>query len=316
MRVGLALPQYDYSLPGVSRIEWSEVERWARRADELGFESLWLADHLLMSVEKYGGPTDTYEGIEPLTGLGALAAVTTQARLGVLVACAQLRSPSVLAKQIATVDVLSGGRAELGVGAGWFEPDFGLSGVPFERPGIRLRQLEDTLVTVDRDLRGDGVPMNPRPVQHPRPPVHVGGRGDRLLEVVARAADGWNIVWTVEPDTYRDRLASLERACEGAGRDPETVERSVGLYTLIGEDERDLQRRFDRLVEASPAGVMDGVSLDDWRRGHLVGTVDQVAEQLDSWRTLSVSRVILGLAAVPFAGVDVDDLEIATSLIR
>lgn len=315
MRVGLALPQYDYSLSG-RRTTWREVEAWARRADELGFESLWLADHLLMSVEKYGGPVQTYEGIEPLTGLGALAAVTTTARLGVLVACAQLRSPSVLAKQVATVDVLSHGRAELGVGAGWFPPDFELAGVPFEAPGIRLRQLEETLATLDRDLRGHGAPMNPEPVQQPRPPLHVGGRGDRLLDVVARAADGWNIVWTVDHDTYRDRLAALDRACEKAGRDPETVERSVGLYALIGEDERDLRRRFECLVEASPPGVMDGVTLDEWREGHLVGTVEQVAEQLDSWRTLRVSRVIVGLSAVPFAGVDVGDLEIAASLIR
>ena len=315
MRVGLALPQYDYSLP-TAPLQWAEVEAWARRADALGFESLWLADHLLMSVEKYGGPSETYEGIEPLTGLGALAAVTTTSRLGVLVACAQLRSPSVLAKQIATVDVLSAGRAELAVGAGWFQPDFDLSGVPFERPGVRLRQLEETLVALDRDLSGDGVSMNPKPVQVPRPPLHVGGRGDRLLEVVARAADGWNIVWTLDAAAYRERLASLERACEKAGRDPASVERSIGLYALVGEDERDLQRRFERMAEASPAGVMSGVTLDDWRRGHLVGTVDQVAEQLDSWRTLGVSRVIMCLAAVPFAGADVDDLEIAASSIR
>ena len=315
MRVGLALPQYDYSL-GPKPLTWSAVEAWARRAEEVGFESLWLADHLLMSVEKYGGPAETYEGIEPLTGLGALASITTDARLGVLVACAQLRSASVLAKQVATVDVLSAGRVELGVGAGWFEPDFDLSGIPFERPGVRLQQLEDTLVTLDRDLRGAGAPMNPRPRQHPRPPLHVGGRGDRLLEVVARAADGWNIVWTLDHDTYRDRLASLERACEKAGRDPGTVERSVGLYALVGETERDLQRRFARLVDASPTGVMRGVTLDDWREGHLVGTPEQVAEQLDSWRTLGVSRVIMGLSAVPFAGADVDDLEIAASSIR
>ena len=314
VRVGLALPQYDYSLPG-NALRWGDVERWARRADELGFESLWLADHLLMSVEKYGGPAETYEGVEPLVGLGALAAVTTRARLGVLVACAQLRAPSVLAKQLATVDVLSGGRVEAGVGAGWFQPDFDLSGVAFERPGVRLRQLEETLSVLDRDLRGEGVPMNPGPRQRPRPPLHVGGRGDRLLEVVARSADGWNIVWTLDPQTYKERLAALERACDKAGRDPASVDRSIGLYTLVGEDEGDLRHRYERLVAASPRGVMAGKTLEEWRRGHLVGTLDDVTAQLDSWRTLGVSRVILGLSAVPFAGVDVADLDIAASLI-
>lgn len=315
VRVGLALPQYDYSLPRAP-LAWEDLKAWAVRADQLGFESVWLADHLLMSVEKYGGPAQHYEGFEPLTALGALAAITERSRLGVLVACAQLRSPSILAKQVATTDVISAGRVELGLGAGWFEPDFEMSGVRFERPGVRLSQLEDTLRVLDRDLRGHGAPLNPPPLQRPRPPLHVGGRGDRLLEVVARSADGWNTVWTLEQEVYRDRLSSLERACEKADRDPATVERSVGLYTLVGESEADLVRRFQLLAEASPRGVLAGQTLDDWRRGHLVGTVDQVAEQLDSWRTLGVSRVILGLSAVPFAGVDVADLDLAASLIR
>lgn len=315
VRLGLALPQYDYSLPG-RPATWREVREWAVAADEMGFESLWLADHLVMSVEKYGASAADYEGFEPLTTLGALASVTTSARLGVLVACAQLRPPSVVAKQVATLDVLSGGRIDVGLGAGWHLPDFALAGVDFLRPGERLDQLAAVLTTLDRDLRGEGPPLRPSPLQEPRPPLFVGGRGDRLLDVVARHADGWNTVWRIEDDWYAERLRVLHRACERHGRDPATLELSVGVYTLVGEDERDLGRRFERLAEAAPQGVLRGVKLEDWRAGHLVGTPAQLAEQIDSWRTLGVSRVILGLSAVPFAGVDVGDLAMLASLIE
>ena len=93
--------------------------------------------------------------------------------------------------------------------------------------------------------------------------------------MVAELADGWNTCWVWTPDAYRERLDVLARACEAVDRDPETVRRSLGLYTLCGEDERDLDRRFERLQAVTPPGVLDGVTLDEWREGRLVGTVDR-----------------------------------------
>jgi alkanesulfonate monooxygenase SsuD/methylene tetrahydromethanopterin reductase-like flavin-dependent oxidoreductase (luciferase family) len=146
--------------------------------------------------------------------------------------------------------------------------------------------------------------------------VFVGGRGDRLLGLVARYADGWNTCWAITPDAYRERLAVLERACERVERDPASVARSLGLYTLVGEDDADLQRRFDRLVELTPAGVLDGQTLASFRAGRLVGTVQEVREMVDEWESLGVREIICGLGTLPFQVSVPDDLEMLASALR
>jgi alkanesulfonate monooxygenase SsuD/methylene tetrahydromethanopterin reductase-like flavin-dependent oxidoreductase (luciferase family) len=147
-------------------------------------------------------------------------------------------------------------------------------------------------------------------MQRPHPPLWVGGRGDRLLELVAHHADGWNTVWAQTPEQYRERLAVLEAACERAGRDPTTITRSLGLYALVGENEADLARRWERLQRLSPPGVVDGVTLNEWRRDHLVGTVEQVGEQLATWAGLGVSTFVVGAGALAFSIASSDDVEL------
>jgi alkanesulfonate monooxygenase SsuD/methylene tetrahydromethanopterin reductase-like flavin-dependent oxidoreductase (luciferase family) len=122
-----------------------------------------------------------------------------------------------------------------------------------------------------------------------------------LIELAGRLADGWNAAWIWSPQEWAGRAALLDAACERAGRDPATVARSVGLYALAGEDEADLARRFERLKALSPPGVLDGVALADWRVGRLVGTVDQVRDQVRRWEALGVSSLVLNTGAVPFA---------------
>jgi len=134
--------------------------------------------------------------------------------------------------------------------------------------------------------------------------------------VVARHADGWNIAWSVTPEVYRQRVAVLETACDRVGRDGTTIARSVGLYTLVGEDEADLRRRFDRLRQQSPPGVLDQYSLDEWRQGRLVGTVEHVREQVGTWADLGVSHLIIGPGAVPFQATTTDDLELVASALE
>jgi probable F420-dependent oxidoreductase len=324
--VGLALPHYDYSIPGAARLEWTDVVAWAQRAAALGFDSLWLADHLFLSIEKYGGPAGNHFGYEPLTALGALARAVPGIGLGTLVLCAQLRPPAVLAKNVATLDRVSGGRLTVGIGAGWFEPEYEAAGVVFERPGVRLAQLAEAVDVVKglgaasgpftyrgRHTRVEGARNNPPPVQPGGPPVWVGGRGDRLLGVAARHADGWNTVWAWTFDDYRQRLAVLERACAAAGRDVASVTRSLGLYTLVGENEGDLRRRFERMADAAPPGVFRGTDLDEWRIGRLVGTVSQVREQADEWGELGVASLIVGLGALPFSVTEAADLDLVAA---
>ncbi len=322
MRIGLALPQYDYSVPGDSPLRFETIADHARRAEQVGFDSLWLSDHLFLDLAKYGGPPTRYGAFEPIATLGALAGIVTRVRLGTLVLCEALRPPAVLAKALATLDRLTDGRLDVGLGAGWYEPEYEAIGLTMPRAGVRLERLGEATDIVAALLTGepltyDGVHyrvrhalLDPPAEQVPRPPVFVGGKGDRLLRLAASRADGWNTCWVWTPDAYRERLGVLEAACRDAERNPADVWRSLGLYALAGEDERDLEARFERLRAATPPGVLDGVTLADWRVGRLVGTVEQVREQREEWRELGVETLILGVGAVPFQVGSLDDVEL------
>jgi alkanesulfonate monooxygenase SsuD/methylene tetrahydromethanopterin reductase-like flavin-dependent oxidoreductase (luciferase family) len=314
MRLGLALPQYDYSVAGERPLQFRTVLEYAQAARRAGATSLWLSDHLFLDLAKYGGPADREFCFDPLVTLAALARQVPDVRLGTLVMCEALRPPAVLAKALASLDRVSDGRVDAGIGAGWYEPEYDAIGMTMPSPGARLTRLAHAVDVVKEVLAATDDRNLPPPVQQPRPRVFVGGKGDRLLQLVAEHADGWNTCWVWTPDAYRERLEVLARACEKAGRDPATVWRTVGLYALCGEDERDLQRRFDRLKENSTTGVVDGVDLEEFRKGRLVGTVDEVREQLGEWDALGVETIVLGVGAVPFQVSTVDDVDLLLSL--
>jgi alkanesulfonate monooxygenase SsuD/methylene tetrahydromethanopterin reductase-like flavin-dependent oxidoreductase (luciferase family) len=321
MKLGFALPQYDYSVTGEDPLEFETIVAYARTAEAHGFDSVWLSDHLFLDLGKYGGPDRRYGCYEPIATLGALARSVERVRLGTLVLCEALRPASVAAKALATIDRISGGRVDVGLGAGWYEPDYTSIGMELPRPGVRLARLRDAVEVVQGLLGGgpctyDGTyhraheAVNlPPAVQQPRPRVFVGGSGDRLLRLVAEHADGWNTCWAWTPDAYRARLDVLHAACDAAGRDPATVWRTLGLYTLVGEDDADVRRRFERLREQSPPGITTLRDLDEFRTGRLVGTVEQVRTQVREWEELGVDTIVLGAGAVPFQVGDLDDLE-------
>ena len=328
MRIGLALPQYDYSVTGESPLRWSSVVEYAQVAERAGYDSLWVSDHLFFDVTKYGGPPHRQGVFDPVVTLAALAGVVTRPRLGTLVLCEALRPAAVLAKSLASLDCICGGRLDVGIGAGWYEPEYAAIGMPMPPPGERLARLREA-VGVLRGLLGGGpctfegrfhrahdAQNEPPAVQQPAPPIIIGGKGDRMVALAAEVADGWNTCWVWTPEDYRARVAVLERACDAVGRDPTSVQRSLGLYALCGEDERDLERRFRRLQDVSPPGVLDGTSLSDWRRGRLVGTVDQIREQAAGWAAAGVETLIAGVGAVPFAVTAPDDVELLAEALR
>jgi alkanesulfonate monooxygenase SsuD/methylene tetrahydromethanopterin reductase-like flavin-dependent oxidoreductase (luciferase family) len=302
-------------------LTFATILKYARLADQGGASSVWLSDHLFLDLAKYGGSAEPDACFDPIVTLAALARLVPRVRLGTLVLLEALRPASVLAKSLATLDRVSGGRLDVGLGAGWYEPEYHALGLPMPAPRERLDRLVDALAVTTGLLGGgpltyDGVHHRalgacnlPPAAQSPRPRVFVGGKGDRLLRIVARHADGWNTCWAWTPAAYRERLDVLEAACEKEQRDPATVWRTLGLYALCGEDERDLARRFDRLRACSPPGVLD-VDLATFREGRLVGTVDQIREQLATWSELGVDTVILGAGAVPFQAGPVDDVEL------
>jgi alkanesulfonate monooxygenase SsuD/methylene tetrahydromethanopterin reductase-like flavin-dependent oxidoreductase (luciferase family) len=128
--------------------------------------------------------------------------------------------------------------------------------------------------------------------------------------VVARHADGWNTVWAWTPDAYRERLTVLEAACERVGRDPTSVTRSLGLLALVGEDRSDLERRFRRLCRLAPTGTMVGATLEEWRRGRLVGTLEEVRQQLADWDGLGLDTLVLSPGPLPLSVTGQEDLAI------
>jgi alkanesulfonate monooxygenase SsuD/methylene tetrahydromethanopterin reductase-like flavin-dependent oxidoreductase (luciferase family) len=328
MKLGLALPQYDYSVSGENPLEFTTIVEYARAAEAAGFDSVWLSDHLFLDIAKYGGPSDRFGCYEPLVTLGALAREVDRVRLGTLVMCEALRPASVLAKSLATIDRISGGRLDVGLGAGWYEPEYDAIDMKMPRPSERLARLGEAVDVVTGLLGGgpltydgrfhrahDAVNLPPA-LQEPRPRVFVGGKGDRLLRLVAERADGWNTCWTWTPDAYGERLAVLDAACGAVRRDPATIWRTLGLYALVGEDERDLARRFEHLQASSPRGVLDGVDLDTYRSGRLVGTVEAVQEQVAAWEALGIETLIIGAGVVPFQVSGLDDIAMLAAASR
>lgn len=328
MDVGLALPQYDFSVPGESPLRWETLLGWAERAEALGFASVWLSDHLFLDISRYGAPPGDQGCFDPIVALAAIARRTAGIRLGTLTLCVPLRPATVLAKALATLDVVSGGRLTVGLGAGWYEPELAAAGLRLAPPGERLAHLAEA-VQVVRGMFGGGpftfegtyetavqARCRPRPLQRPAPPIWVGGKGDRLVDLAGAHADGWNTAWIWSHDDWAAKAARLDAACERAGRDPAAVTRSVGLYALAGESEADLARRYRRLQELSPPGVLAGTDLAEWRRGRLVGTVEQVGEQVRRWWELGVTSLVLNAGAVPFALAAGDDVELLASACR
>lgn len=328
MRLGLALPHYDTSFAG-RPASWEQVRDTALTAERAGFDSVWVSDHLFLDWGKYGGPSDPQGSLECWTTLSALAAVTERVRLGSLTICNDLRNPALLAKMAASLDLLSGGRVDLGLGAGWYEPEYRAAGITFDGAGTRIRRLCEAAEIAGRLLSGeeltfhgdhyriDGAVVRPGPKQEPRPPIWIGGKGDLLLTVVAAVADGWNFSWLGDVATYKERRAVADAACEKRGRDPKSLMRSAGVYLLAGTDDADVARRFERLVERSPAGVLKqgsnggpAVSWDEFRAKGFAGTVSEVTERLGELAEMGVQEAILTLGTVPFQVSDIEDVEL------
>lgn len=227
MRIGLSIDQH--------RLEWADLAERARLADQAGFDGAWVFDHF---KPLYGsGPGPCLEG---WTLLAALAGVTTRVRLGALVTGVTYRHPSVLAAEAVTVDHVSGGRLELGLGAAWFEQEHRELGIAFPATLERVERLEEAvevvrlLMTTDRarfsgrHYRLDGATYLPRPVQRPAPPLWIGASGERrMLPLAGRVADAWHCFGS--PDVLARKWAVVAEHAEAAGRDPGAIVRATSV---------------------------------------------------------------------------------------
>lgn len=264
----------------------------ARAAEELGFGAFFRSDHYLtMGGDGLPGPTDAW------TTLAGLARDTSTIRLGTLMTSATFRHPGVLAVQVAQVDQMSGGRVELGLGAGWFEAEHTAYGIPFPDTGERFDRFEEQLAIIT-GLWGTPVgetfthagdhyqltdsPALPKPAQE-RPPVIIGGRGIRRTPVLAaRHADEFNLPF-VDLATTRSQFANVRRACEAIERDPASMTWSNALVACCGEDEAEVERRA-AAIGREPAEL---------RTNGLAGTPNEVIARIEDFAAAGTERIYL-----------------------
>ena len=264
----------------------------ALAAEESGFDSIWYSDHFMFGEP--GGEVEV-ELLECFTALAALAARTTRVKVGPYVLGVPYRNAALTAKSFASLDVISHGRAIIALGAAWHKPEFDAYGWEFAPVRERMEILEDTIQIVERMLaaspasyRGkqrsiEGALNFPRPVQRPRPPLMIGGAGERFtLRLVAKYADMANI-WGGTPDYVRHKFEVLRRHCDEIGRDYDVITRSNHLSVLLGESERDVAARRERFRDF-PAGPP------------VIGTPEQVVAQLQEYIDAGTQYIIIDLA--------------------
>jgi alkanesulfonate monooxygenase SsuD/methylene tetrahydromethanopterin reductase-like flavin-dependent oxidoreductase (luciferase family) len=261
-------------IEGQEGVSWEQWLALAAACEEHGIETLFRSDHYLSQGDDGGR-----DALDAWTTLAGLAARTTRLRLGTLVSPVTFRHPAVLAKSAVTVDHISGGRVEVGMGAGWMEPEHRAYGFPFPELAERLGLLADHLETV-REQWTSG-PALPKPVQKPHPPLIVGGSAGRgTTEPAARYADEYNTLLADAAECAR-RRRRLDEACERVGRDPATMRFSLMTGCLVGADRDELRERARRLLarRGEEGGDPDGL-IARYRERGVAGTPDEVVERL------------------------------------
>jgi F420-dependent oxidoreductase-like protein len=268
------------------------LARHWQAAERLGYDSVWLDDHF------YGVVTPPWDdALECWTLMAALARETSTLRFGTLVACNGYRPPALVAKMAASVDHISHGRLEFGLGAGWYEHEFTAYGYDFPSVGTRLRQLDEALhicrlmwtrekaTYTGKHYRVQDAWCNPKPVQKPYPPIMIGGGGEKvLLRIAATHADRWNFGGSVAD--FRQKLPVLAAHCQAIGRDPASIEKSWFGNVVIEPDEERLQRRLAKRAARS------GAAADQLDQQMIVGTPARVIARINEYVALGVTHFI------------------------
>lgn len=307
---GLRLPTYVWEDRAV---DLDTLSRFAERAEQLGFENLWVLDHLLVALPSY---RSTFH--EPLVVLSMMAARTSRIRLGTSAVVLPLRNPAIFAKAIASLDHLSGGRVDVGVGVGWHEGEFAAAGIRLEERGRRadeylavLRRLwTGAPVTFEgRYCRFRDTQILPRTVQRPHPPIWVAGgsvlpprfdadpsyqyhqfrKGPPNYEPVYRriaAADGWLIIATTTPELIQKDWEGISRHAVEQGRDPRSIRRAQNAYLMVTDDIESAKRAYQRFT---------GKALDDWalKGTYLIGPAERIVEKIAERVELGIDQMIL-----------------------
>lgn len=319
MQFGTFIPQgWRLDLVGIPvERHWTTMVDVARRAEASGYDSIWVYDHF------HTVPVPTQEATyEAWTLMAALAAVTERVRLGQMCTCNGYRPPSYLAKVAASIDVISGGRLEMGIGGGWYEPEYLAYGYPFPEPSVRLGELDEA-VRIMRAMWSneptatfhgvhytiDGAICRPKPLQDPSIPMWIAGGGERLtLRTAARYADYTNFGGDAL-ETFVRKSQVLERHCDIEGRDFSSIVRSANFNIIVGTTEADVRSKVEALHDrlASIQSVDADRAIASLFNGPGTGTPDQIIEHLAAHRDAGMEYAI---AYLPDAAYDETSLEL------
>ncbi len=297
---GVFMPQgWKMELSGIdgAAAKWSAAVDIARRAEELGYDSIWLYDHF------HNIPRPAHEAVfECWTTIAAITQRTSRIRLGQMVGCNSYRNPALLAKITSTVDVISGGRLDWGIGAGWYENEYRAYGYEFPKPKDRIGMLRECVEIVRSmwtepettfsgkhyDIRR--AQCDPKPLQQPHPPIWIGGGGEQLtLRAVAKYADCSNFGGS--PDTFAHKRDVLRRHCADVGRDADAIRMTWSPEIFI--------RRTEAEIDAAGSLAVWGQPVEEWRANNLVGTPEQVVEKMRAYVDLGCRGFIPWCADYP-----------------
>lgn len=264
--------------------EFDAIKSVALECERLGYDSVWIYDHFITYPEATTDPC-----FESWTTLSALAGITKKLGLGTIVTCNSYRYPSVLAKISATLDAISKGRLNFGIGAGWYSLEYDAYGIPFPKASVRIAQLEEAVQIIKKMWTEDDPTFHgkyytiekainsPKPIQKPHPPILIGGRGRKLLRVTAKYADRCNFGGSPTLEEYKERIGVLERHCAAVGRNPDEIEKThIVDFAIIGESKGEVESKIKRFKPKD-------MSTREFTERNLVGTPDQIIGQIHAF---------------------------------
>lgn len=299
IQVGLTLPQgwldeFPTKNPHEHFLFSKEV---ALRAEKLGYNAGYVYDHFV----PYPGDNRHGPFLEAYTLLSAIASITSKLRIGQVVTCNSYRQPSMLAKVTSTLDVISNGRLEFGIGAGWFEYEYNSYGYKFDDAPSRIEQLDESLTIIKKMWQNEKSSFNgkhyfvkyaicnPKPIQHPHPPIMVGGAGNKLMEVVAKHATRYNHPFGT-PDILEEKINLLKAKCKVIQRSPEEIENSVLLRVLVGKDSDDVKEIVSKLKKKNESVAEFILRSKD---SIALGTPEEVTDYLDRYVKIGIRYLIV-----------------------
>jgi len=299
IQVGLTLPQgwLDEFPDNNAYDQFLFSKSVALRAEQLGYDAGYVYDHFI----PYYGDKRTLPFFEAYTLLSAITSITTKLRVGQVVTCNSYRSPSLLAKMSSTLDAISNGRLEFGIGAGWFEHEYNSYGYQFDSASTRIEQLDESLIIIKKmwqkekaSFKGKHYSIknaicSPKPIQEPHPPIMVGGAGQKLIAVAAKHATRYNHPFGT-PEILLSKIEMLKTQCKKTKRNFDEIENSVLLRVLVGKDKDDLKQELAQLKKKNES-ISEFIMRS--KDSIALGTPNEVIEHLQKYVNIGISYFIV-----------------------